>query len=287
MCVYFCTAKKIFQVKKILFLLVFTVFTSLNYASDIKFASNELISHEVYFNTDEFTISKAEFNKLLDFIKQIESVDIDRISIQGFCDDRGSSNYNLDLSSKRANAIKNIITSYIKKQTSVLNVNGEGEVELTTEEQTLFNELRALNRKVIIVVAPKKLIAGSFYGEDLKTGDLINLNSLNFKKGLRYLTPESTESLKELAAFLVKRRDIYFTINGHVCCTNGGRDSRDKETGLRNLSEVRAQFIRDYLVKQGVNAFRVRYQGLKGKYNLGGDDSEDRRVELLVRYISK
>ena len=273
--------------KRVLFLLVFIVFTSLNHASELRNVSDDLISHEVYFNTDESTISSEEFQKLLSFIKQIETIDIDRISILGFCDDTGNSNYNLQLSSKRANAIKNIITSYINNKASVLNVNGKGELKLTTEEQTLFNELRALNRKVVIVVAPKKLIADSFYGENLKAGDLINLKTLNFKKGLRYLTPESTKSLKELAAFLVKRTDIYFTINGHVCCTNSGRDSRDKETGLRNLSVVRAQFIRDYLVKQGVDASRVRYQGLKGEYNLDGNDSEDRRVELLVRYISK
>ncbi|WP_452225424.1 OmpA family protein [Lacinutrix chionoecetis] len=247
------------------------------------------ISHDVFFNTDEYSLTQKEFKKLLAFIKETENVAIERMSIIGFCDDRGSIAYNKALSNKRANAIKNIIVDYRKslKQPKVLNVNGKGEVALSTSEEALFKELRTLNRKVTIVVAPKKLIAGSFFGEDLRTGDLIKLNNLNFEMGLRYTTPESTETLKELAAYLAKRDDIFFTINGHVCCTENGKDSRDKETGKVNLSIVRAKFVRDYLVKNGVSANRIRYQGLAGRFNLNGDASEDRRVELKIRYISK
>lgn len=255
----------------------------------LKEKDNVTLSHEVYFNTDKYALTTKEFKKLLEFIKATETIDIERMSIIGFCDDRGSAEYNQQLSNKRANAIRNIIADYRNsyKKPEIVKTNGKGEIALTTSEQALFNELRTLNRKVTIVIAPKKLIAGSFYGEDLKTGDLINLNGLKFKMGLRYLTPESVETLKELTAFLVKRDDIFFTINGHVCCTENGRESKDKETGKLNLSTVRAKYIRDYLVKNGVDARRIRYQGMKGQYNLGGDASEDRRVELLVRYISK
>ncbi|WOD45004.1 OmpA family protein [Hwangdonia lutea] len=127
-----------------------------------------------------------------------------------------------------------------------------------------------------------KLIAGSFYGEDLSEGDLISLKNLKFKKGYRYLTPESKDVLKELAEFLVQRTDIYFTINGHVCCTSGGMDAKNKETGIANLSVVRAKYIRDYLVKYGVDAKRVRYRGLAGKYNL----EEEGRVDLFIRRVA-
>lgn len=270
--------------KRALFLIVLLVLTNLVSANE---DAEKGLSHEVYFNTDAYTITADEFQKLLGFIETIKDIDSDRISIHGFCDDRGNAEYNLALSSKRAHAIKNVITRYRKNKDLHVDVNGKGEIKLSTEEQALFDELRSMNRKVTIVVAPKKLIAGSFYGEDLETGDLINISSLNFKMGLRYLTPESTAALKELAAFLVKRQDIYFTVNGHVCCTDAGRDSRDKETGKRNLSVVRAKFIHDYLVKQGVATSRIKYQGLKGQYNLNKEDKDDRRVDLLVRYISK
>jgi len=267
-------------------------FTFANAADDLKKDdlknSSSVISHDVFFNTDKHTLTSEEFQKLLDFIKETESVAIERMSIVGFCDDRGSIDYNQKLSNKRANAIRDIIANYRNADTKPQVItNGKGEVALTTQEQALFDELRSLNRKVTIVIAPKQLIAGSFFGEDLRTGDLINLENLNFKRGLRYLTEDSKKELKELADYLAKRTDIFFTINGHVCCTENGKDSRDKETGKTNLSVVRAKYIRDYLVKNGVDASRVRYQGLAGQYNLGGKDSKDRRVEMLVRYIAK
>ena len=255
----------------------------------LKTKSSKVVKHDVYFDTDKHQITKEEFTKLVQFLNETKDVDIERMSIVGYCDDRGNANYNKTLSNKRAEAIKKIIISYRNstKQPEILNVKGKGEVALNTKEEALFKELRALNRKVSIVIAPKKLIAGSFFAEDVNKGDLINLKSLNFVLGYRYLTPESKKTLQELADFLVKRTDIFFTINGHVCCTENGRESRDRETGKLNLSVVRAKYIRDYLVKAGVDAKRVRYQGLAGKYNLGGSTKEDRRVEILIRHISK
>lgn len=277
--------KKQLEVKRVVFLFVLLLASSVS----AKEKPISILSHNVFFNTNASNVSTEELKKLLDFIKLTENVDIERMSIVGFCDDRGSVAYNQQLSDKRANVIRNIIAKYRNsdKKPEILKINGKGEVQLTTTEKALFNELRSLNRKVTILIAPKKLIAGSFYNEDVKKGALINLNGLKFKKGLRYLTPESLGALKKLTSFLVNRKDIFFTINGHVCCTKGGRESKDKETGKLNLSEVRAKFIRDYLVKNGVDAKRVRYQGLKGQYNLGGNNSEDKRVELLIRHISK
>lgn len=274
-------------------LLIFTILVLCSsktlFASDI--TSNKINSSlklEVYFDTDQYHLTSEESKKLLNFLNTIEGVEMERIVINGFCDDRGSIDYNKKLSLNRAQAVKNIILKYRKsKEQKSLNTDGKGEIKLNIEEKTLFNSLRKLNRKVVITILPKKLIVDSFYAEDLKAGDLIRLKKLKFKKGLRFLTPESIETLKELTDFLVKRTDIYFTINGHVCCTYGGKDSRDKQTGEVNLSIVRAKFIRNYLIKKGVNPNRVKFQGLAGKYNLGGDASEDRRVEILIRHIAK
>ncbi|WP_052503457.1 OmpA family protein [Lacinutrix sp. Hel_I_90] len=280
--------------KNLSYLLVFICTLNIAFASDhLKKDKLEntttVVSHDVFFDTDKYQITTEEFSRLLAFIKASEKLDIKRITIIGYCDDRGSNEYNKTLSNKRANVIRVIIANYRNslKKPEVVNTIGKGEIILSTSETSLFNELRSLNRKVTVVMAPKKLIADSFYGEDLRKGDLINLKKLNFERGLRYLTPESTETLKELANYLTKRTDLFFTINGHVCCTKNGRESRDKETGKINLSLVRAKYIRDYLVKAGVDAKRIRYQGLKGYYNLGGEASEDRRVELLIRHISE
>ncbi len=248
-------------------------------------------SYNVFFDTNKYALNSKESNRLLEFIESTQNIDIKRITVVGFCDDRGSLDYNKKLSARRANTIRDLIVAYRNSDTDleVLNADGRGEIELSVSKNKLVSSTRALNRKVTIIVTPKKkrLIAASFYGDDLRTGDLINLKSLKFKKGYRYLTPESLKYLDEVARFLVKRTDIYFTVNGHVCCTKGGGESRDQETGMRNLSTVRAKYIRNYLVKKGVKPQRVNYRGLKGKYNLGGNRSEDRRVEILIRYAKK
>ena len=140
----------------------------------LKTKSSKVVKHDVYFDTDKHQITKEEFTKLVQFLNETKDVDIERMSIVGYCDDRGNANYNKTLSNKRAEAIKKIIISYRNstKQPEILNVKGKGEVALNTKEEALFKELRALNRKVSIVIAPKKLIAGSFFAEDVNKGDL-------------------------------------------------------------------------------------------------------------------
>jgi len=255
-------------------------------APALKNSKSNILFHEIFFNTDSHVINNMEFNKLLDFIKTIETVDIDKISVYGYCDDRGSLNYNLKLSNKRANAIKTIIAKYVAtNNASKVDIAGKGELELLTQKENLFSQLRTLNRKVIVRVLPRKQIANAFFNTELKTGKTFNLPTIKFIKGVRYITKESHKDLNNLADFLLENKGIFFTIQGHVCCTRVGADSRDKETGKRNLSLVRAKFIQDYLVKRGIDASRIKHQGLKGAYNLGGDDKDDRRVELLITAI--
>lgn len=246
---------------------------------------DEHITHEVYFDSDDFLLTTQESEKLKAFIKQIKNIDIERISILGYCDDIGTEIYNKELSDKRAEAIRQIIADFKIDDFLITNVNGEGELQLTTRERALYDKLRSLNRKVIIIVAPRKVIAGAFYEDDLYPGETFNIPNLKFKTSLRYLTQDSKKVLEQLANFLVNRKDIFFTVQGHVCCTTNGYDAKDKETNKDNLSVVRAKYIRDYLVNKGVEPFRIRYEGLAGRYKLGGNPKDDKRVEIFIRRI--
>ena len=105
--------------------------------------------------------------------------------------------------------------------------------------------------------------------------------------GYSYLVKESIPVLEKMAEALRKRDDIYFTIEGHVCCTQKARDAVDRKTGKRNLSLARAKYIYDYLVEKGVKRTRMRYVGLKNKYPLGKAMKYDKRVEIKITSISK
>ena len=120
---------------------------------------------------------------------------------------------------------------------------------------------------------------------DLKEGDKILLDNLLFRTGYSYLTKESKVVLDRIAEILVDRTNVYFTIEGHVCCTQGERDAIDRKTKKRNLSVARAKYIYDYLVDKGVKHYRMKFAGMRRKQPLGGEPQLDRRVEILVTRI--
>jgi len=256
-------------------------------------AQNELV-HEVYFETDKYEIPKPEHDKLLLFLADIEKMDIEKISIYGFTDDRGSDSYNMVLSQNRANTIKEIFSNNEFDESIITNVDGKGELLVKTIENQSIDEARSLNRKVQIIVKPyfpprvevkpeKKDITSILKGE-LKAGDKFKLDNILFQTGYSDVLEESSQTLEDLAKILVIRKDIYFTIQGHVCCTQYSRDAIDRKTKKRNLSVARAKFVYDYLVKKGVDPKRMKYVGMRRKFPLGGEPKYDRRVEILITY---
>lgn len=162
-------------------------------------------------------------------------------------------------------------------------------------------KIRGLNRKVEIIVkpkppepekpvveeapkkAPEKTVVDLI--NESKVGDKIVFKNILFKTGYAIVTPESKKVLDEIAEALVARKDIYFTIQGHVCCTQFTRDAIDRKTKKRNLSEARAKYVYDYFAKKGVDKKRMRHLGMRRRFPLGGDPKFDRRVEIVITYI--
>lgn len=258
--------------------------------------SQEELKHEVYFETDQHDIPETEHSRLLLFLTEIEDIDIEKISIYGFTDDRGSDNYNLVLSQNRAESIKEVFSNNEFDESVITNVDGKGEILVNVVHEENLSKIRGLNRKVEIIVTPvyppkpvevkpKKPNTKDLLKGELKEGDKILLENLLFRTGYSYLTKESKLVLDGIAEVLVERTNVYFTIEGHVCCTEGTRDAIDRKTKKRNLSMARAKYIYDYLVKKGVKPYRMKFAGMRRKFPLGGEPELDRRVEILVTKI--
>ena len=257
-------------------------------------------THIVFFETDQYVVLPTEESRLMLFLSEIESLDIEKISIYGFCDDRGSDSYNQLLSQYRANSIKTIFSNNEFDESKITNVDGKGEVLLEVVKENEIAKIRGLNRKVEIRVQPyspprtadeinkpkKKEFSEARKG-DIKAGDKFLLENILFKTGYSLLLPESKKTLEKIAETLLEREDIYFTIQGHVCCTQNGRDAMDRQTNKRNLSVTRAKYIYDYLAKKGIDKRRMKYVGMRRKFPLGGDPKFDRRVEILVTYVGE
>ncbi|MBU3820601.1 OmpA family protein [Flavobacteriaceae bacterium XHP0103] len=281
--------------------LVVIILVALN--SMFVFPQREL-KQEVYFETNKYKILPTEESRLLLFISSLSDIEIASISIFGFCDDVGAPDYNLKLSQQRADAIKAIFAENEISESLISNVDGKGEVLLNIVEEDNVVKLRGLNRKVEIIVKekppkPKKAVDTTKIVEekkedaielikgDLKVGDKIVFKDLLFKTGYTTLTPESKKVLENIANALLEREDIFFTIQGHVCCTQFSRDAVDRETKLQNLSEARAKVVYDYFAKKGLSKKRMRYIGLRRRFPLGGDPKFDRRVEIVINYVDE
>ena len=239
----------------------------------------------------------------------MDGINIDKISIYGFCDDRGSENYNLKLSQKRADEIKTVFSNNEIDESLISNVDGRGEILLKIIKEENIDQIRGLNRKVEIIVTKKpnvqtnKVVARKppkkvKKPDNIKTpedlakgnvvaGDKIRLEKIYFKTGYAVLLPESKPVIEEIAEMLLKENHLYFTIQGHVCCTQNARDAINRKTNQRNLSLARAKYIYDYLLKKGISKRRMRYVGMRRKFPLGGDPKLDRRVEIMINYVGE
>ncbi|OEK06034.1 flagellar motor protein MotB [Flavivirga aquatica] len=277
-----------------LFVLILIVLNSV-----FVFSQKEL-THEVYFETDKYDVPFTEENRLLLFISTLEDIEIESISIFGFCDDIGADTYNLKLSQQRANAIKSIFSNNEISEDLITNVDGKGEILVKVVEEKNLIKIRGLNRKAEIIVKkktpPKKVEpivkkvenknATDKIKGDIKVGDKVIFKNILFKTGYRTVTPNSKKILESITKALLERKDLYFTIQGHVCCTQNSRDAVDKKTKKRNLSEVRAKYVYDYFAKKGISRKRMRHVGMRRKFPLGGEPKYDRRVEILITHIS-
>jgi len=284
------------------FFLIFFLFS-------VSLFAQKTFTHDVYFDTDEYNVPLTEENRLLLFISSLDSININKVSIYGFTDDRGTNEYNLELSQNRANTIKELFSGYGVDPNLITNVNGKGEILLKVLNEEEVHQIRGLNRKVEIIVneqlPPKKTTKKDKEAivakedddkekttEDIKSGsvkkgDKIRLDKIYFKTSYSYVTSDSKKTLEALAKILVEKDNLYFTIQGHVCCTQNSRDAVDKKTKKRNLSVSRAKYIYDYLARKGVDKRRMKYVGMRRKFPLGGDPKYDRRVEILVTYVGK
>lgn len=260
--------------------------------------SQSSAKHVVYFETDQYDVPETETNRLLLFTQTLNLKAIKKIEIYGFCDDRGSDQYNMILSQNRADAIKKLFTSLSIKESLITNVDGKGEILLKIIETSDVNIIRGLNRKVeidvIYTLNNTRLTEESIVDNrkkplslrsDLRVGDKVVLDNILFRTGYSYVLKESIPVLEEMAKILKEKTHFYFTIEGHVCCTSQGRDAVDRGTGKRNLSHARARYIYDYLARKGVKKKRMKYIGLKHKFPLGGDSKYDRRVEIAITNI--
>lgn len=240
------------------------------------------IEHSVYFDTDEFLLTKTEQTRLQKLLTTLSRDNVIQIEIYGFCDDRGGENYNLVLSQNRANSIKSLFNDASFFPEKISTVDGKGELLLNIIDDKDPSVLRALNRRVDVVISyPEESSPNYNDAEKIANKNKFVLENVLFITGYSYVTRNSKKTLSSVVK-RIKESDFSFVIQGHVCCTEGALDAVDKKTSKRNLSVARAKFVYDFFIKEGIDKSRMSYEGLAHKFPLGGSTDKDRRVEILI-----
>lgn len=109
----------------------------------------------------------------------------------------------------------------------------------------------------------------------------VTFDSILFDLGKAALKPEAIQVLDRLALFLKENRDKRVELEGHA-------DAAGRETTNLRLSTKRVTAVKEYLVKQGIEASRISVQSFGGIKPVADNKTEagrarNRRVEVKVR----
>lgn len=244
----------------------------------------------IYFENDVYELNEAHY-KLLDSLKTISVKDSLDVHIKGYTNSVGSESYNLELSRKRAENVKEQLREF-----TIISSNGYGEL----------NSEAANNRRVDVLIHFKKdhvAIEGEIREEPVKVamtqptiatlfepkiGDKIILEGIRFYADRDVIMDESRDALAELVAFLMDNPSVKFKLIGHICCGNNdspGHDLLNVRTGKKNLSEARARALHNFLAKKGIDTKRMNYIGMAFRNPTGKGDTFDRRVEIEITSV--
>ncbi|WP_281231377.1 OmpA family protein [Flavobacterium gelatinilyticum] len=243
----------------------------------------------IYFDFDKYNLTTAQTKVVNRFIKTIDTSKVESIQIYGYCDDRGTDDYNIRLSHDRVNTIQALLISSGFNQNKIVILEGKGRVVVKADTVENLYETRLRNRRVDLIVVKRNSFGKDVhtsFKDKIKVGDKICVETILFDLGSARLTPASKKELDKIALTLQKHKNIRFEIRGHVCCTPEiYSDGIDKDTRDRKLSWNRAKSVFNYLSSKKVSKNRMRYQGCGNKFPLKRGDKFDRRVEFLITKI--
>ena len=259
--------------------------------SVVSFAQEDEEVHSIFFEFDKYNLKEEQANAVVGFVSKIDTSRIESVQIFGYCDDRGKDQYNFTLSTNRANTVKEKLVEKGIKSKIIITLEGKGRIMLDEDMQTNIPEARSKNRRVDVVVNFKALVI-----EDLKipgvystikkdriVGDRIYLDHVLFERGSSQLTYKAKKELDRIALELHKYKNIYFEIQGHVCCTpTFQKEAVDRDTKKRELSTNRAKRVYNYFLMKQISKTRMTFKGYGNTQSLKQGSALDRRVELLI-----
>jgi len=115
---------------------------------------------------------------------------------------------------------------------------------------------------------------------DSARGLVANMSDVLFKSGSYELLPGARERLAKVSGIVLAYPSLHLAVEGHT-------DSIGGDEYNQNLSEQRAEVVRDYFVQQGISANSIEARGFGKTDPIASNDTaegrqQNRRVELIL-----
>lgn len=247
-----------------------------------------VVTHHFYFDTD--VSNQLRSDAALNFTDQDDAWlngRIKRLSVQGYADCQGDKVYNRILSEERAKFIaRSIVQLGVVDEGFPIEVIVGGQLPCISRSAQGDPDNRRVD--VVMTYEVNKEPIPEIWKQEIEENGRIELVGVNFQPGRHVFLEESTEPLSMLLDALKKNRNLKIELQGHICCQPYPGDGQDNDTGLSNLSEARAKAVYDYLIKNGIDAARLKYKGMGNYFPkvqpeiTEADRIANRRVEAVV-----
>lgn len=228
------------------------------------------VTYEAYFPFDRYELEEDEQLRFSRFLAELNLNDFREVEVVGHTDSVGTDDYNVTLSRNRSEKIKLLLlrrgfnsvslrTAYFGE--SRPKYQQRGELDLDRRVEVIFHSVNTPGTDL------------GRLGE--KENEPILIPQLQFVSGQVLPRPYAWQALSNLKNALLTKQGLLVEIHGHVCC---GPDVE--------LSEQRADFVREALVSAGINGDRLTTRGFGNKKPLveektEADRARNRRVEVV------
>jgi len=264
-----------------------------------------LASEKIHFQYNKADIKESSFVLLESLVEVAKKCPKDAILVAGHTDSVGSENYNLKLSTNRANAVKEyLITHGISKDR--VRAIGYGESRPIADNKT--EEGQAKNRRIELNVMdikdlpplPKvqkkevfeeikdipvvdKVKESTVFSCETEFKRILSKDKIHFDYNKATIASNSYKLLDLLASVIKKCPNEIISIEGHT-------DSIGSKSYNLKLSLNRVNAVKDYLVKKGVSSDRLEVVG-HGESKplvsnmLKAGRAKNRRIEFIVKGV--
>lgn len=261
---------------------------------NLSFAQKYQSQFSLNFETDSYSILQKDIHVLDSLINSYNKASIEEITIIGYCDDRASKDYNITLATQRVNSVKRAILQKKSISDSLFKLHPKGELPLYSSLNK--EKQRADNRRVEVMIVYKSpteiekvnkntIESYDVFTDSLKVNEKLVFNNLIFYPGTHRLREISYPVMDSIINSLMIHKKYEIEIQGHICCNGPNEPGLDRDTGQWNLSTARAEQIKRFFVKYGLEPSRFTTVGKMANFKTGKEDFFDRRVELHITAI--